>query len=648
MVHSEAAYKRHWYDCGIVGYDDLSCGIIIDVAKFQAQYNPIKEKLYRLQERNPERTVATTDYGLYGGLRHQGQADGHNRQQRNLGLVPSIEGATDTDASLEELDETELQLYFNKDRGIDAKLIASKARDDGFTTDPEPDDPLGGPPQQKRTKFEEKLKLVLDLDNTLLHAIAEAKLLPDSLPTDKKNVTIDIDLADFLDEERMPEMYKFTLPIQGSSGSEQPAPAYFLKLRRGVRKFLKEMHELYEMAVHTNATREYADVIMAVMDPDGKFFGNRIAARGENSPCENRNSVRETNENEEPSSMIKDLSRLYPKEGLRLKDPAKVKGFLNRIVIVDDRKDVWDVHLHPQVIQSDFYDYFESRKNHLFSIYAKDADGKLVGSPLGDASVNPLEELVDFDAQLYYLLDLLKRLHDNYMRSPLDAPSIGTLLEKEKGSILANCWVTLTGFNKGETRGENGDLDHAPIFKDRLNELGAENLDFGLAPESRMTHLLMLKQTMTSRNTKDILGNSVKYCHALWLQACLSQWRRVPEDIFDGNAVIAHYCGTISPFPSREAWRMMEWRGRDEKTSFSSREKRQGANGAQSENRDSSMDCRPRHVVRRAEQPKDLKPSIYYATTNNAAGAKVWSANEVVQLSFNMKKLVEKRGAPLS
>jgi RNA polymerase II C-terminal domain phosphatase-like 3/4 len=52
------------------------------------------------------------------------------------------------------------------------------------------------------------------------------------------------------------------------------------KLRPGVRDFLRRAHEKYELWIHTNGNRGYADAMMDLLDPQGTYFGGRIIAQG--------------------------------------------------------------------------------------------------------------------------------------------------------------------------------------------------------------------------------------------------------------------------------------------------------------------------------------------------------------------------------
>ncbi|PHJ16353.1 nli interacting factor family phosphatase [Cystoisospora suis] len=100
-----------------------------------------------------------------------------------------------------------------------------------------------------------KLPLLLDLDNTLLHAQAAA-------------VTgCDVRLQDWLDSYGEPELYRFELPCNRKT--------YYMKLRPYLRTFLKQLEPFYEMSVYTNATQEYADIVVAILDEDRQLFRDR-------------------------------------------------------------------------------------------------------------------------------------------------------------------------------------------------------------------------------------------------------------------------------------------------------------------------------------------------------------------------------------
>lgn len=50
---------------------------------------------------------------------------------------------------------------------------------------------------------------------------------------------------------------------------------YYLKLRPFVREFLELLSEYFELAICTAGLEEYAEALLTVLDPDGKYFGAR-------------------------------------------------------------------------------------------------------------------------------------------------------------------------------------------------------------------------------------------------------------------------------------------------------------------------------------------------------------------------------------
>ena len=66
------------------------------------------------------------------------------------------------------------------------------------------------------------------------------------------------------------------------------------------------------MHVYTMGTRQYAENVCKVIDPDGKIFSTRILSRDESG-----------------SMVHKSLERLFPVDQ-------------SMVVVIDDRADVWD------------------------------------------------------------------------------------------------------------------------------------------------------------------------------------------------------------------------------------------------------------------------------------------------------------------
>lgn len=168
---------------------------------------------------------------------------------------------------------------------------------------------------------EEKLSLVVDLDQTVIH------------------VTVDPTVAEWMSDptnpnyEALKDVRSFILeePAMIPLGYKGPIPPpikrwYYVKLRPGLSDFLAKMSKKYEMHIYTMATRQYAKSIAKIIDPDGVYFGERILSRDESG-----------------SITQKSLKRLFPVD-------------TSMVVVIDDRGDVWN--WSPNLIKVVPYDFF--------------------------------------------------------------------------------------------------------------------------------------------------------------------------------------------------------------------------------------------------------------------------------------------------
>ncbi|KAI8369405.1 uncharacterized protein BYT42DRAFT_617436 [Radiomyces spectabilis] len=151
-----------------------------------------------------------------------------------------------------------------------------------------------------------KLSLIVDLDQTVVHAAWDPTV--GEWLNDEHNIN----------HKAMENIHQFVLP--GSSR------VYYIKLRPGLSEFLAEISKLYDMHIYTMGTRHYAEAVVQKIDPEGKFFGERIISRNENG-----------------SAIHKNLERLFPCDQ-------------SMVVILDDRADVWN--FSPNLIKIKPYEFF--------------------------------------------------------------------------------------------------------------------------------------------------------------------------------------------------------------------------------------------------------------------------------------------------
>lgn len=169
---------------------------------------------------------------------------------------------------------------------------------------------------QRRLLGQRKLSLVVDLDQTIIHACIEPTV--GEWMNDPTNPNYDA----------VKDVRKFQLNDEGPRGPVTSTCWYYIKMRPGLKEFLEKVAELYELHVYTMGTRAYALNIAKIVDPQQKLFGNRVISRDESG-----------------SMIAKDLQRLFP-------------ASTNMVVIIDDRADVWPRN-RPNLIKVVPYDFFK-------------------------------------------------------------------------------------------------------------------------------------------------------------------------------------------------------------------------------------------------------------------------------------------------
>ncbi|XP_044717689.1 NLI interacting factor-like phosphatase domain-containing protein [Hirsutella rhossiliensis] len=438
---------------------------------------------------------------------------------------------------------------------------------------------------QKRLLRQRKLSLVVDLDQTIIHACIEPTV--GEWQRDPSNPNHDA----------VKDVKSFQLNDDGPRGLASGC-TYYIKLRPGLRDFLDEVAKMYELHVYTMGTRAYALNIARIVDPDRKLFGNRVISRDENG-----------------SITSKSLQRLFPVS-------------TNMVVIIDDRSDVWPRN-RPNLIKVVPYDFFKGIGDINSSFLPKRTDllpapPQSNGSPATPEApapekqdkeapkASPLDEIArmgsadngvslkvqaeeqektlekqltdrpllhmqeeldradelsaqgsetgdsampshtrqhllsDEDEELSALQDHLTDLHASFYettksrrRSTVDdgvdlsmVPDVGDILDELKSNVLSGLVIVLSGLVPLGAKVEESEIGmHAQSF-------GAQVLD---SVSRRVTHLVV---STTRPRTKKVQQAakiaSVKIVNQNWLTDCLSQWRRLDErpyylDILDAD-----------------------------------------------------------------------------------------------------------------
>lgn len=157
-----------------------------------------------------------------------------------------------------------------------------------------------------------KLSLVVDLDQTIIHAAVDPTIAEWQGDKDNPNY------------EAVKDVRSFQLVDEGPGGMR--CCWYYIKLRPGLQRFLENISKFYELHIYTMGTRQYAKRIADIIDPERKIFGERILSRDESG-----------------SMNAKNLERLFPVD-------------TRMVVIIDDRGDVWK--WSPNLLRVTQFDFF--------------------------------------------------------------------------------------------------------------------------------------------------------------------------------------------------------------------------------------------------------------------------------------------------
>ena len=166
--------------------------------------------------------------------------------------------------------------------------------------------------EAKRRLLEaKKLSLVVDLDQTIIHATVDPTVA--EWQRDPSNPNYDA----------VKDVRAFQLVDDGPGGR---GCWYYIKLRPGLEDFLEKISQYFELHIYTMGTRAYAENIAKIIDPKRRIFSDRILSRDESG-----------------SMTAKNLKRLFPVD-------------TKMVVIIDDRGDVW--HWSPNLVKVSPYDFF--------------------------------------------------------------------------------------------------------------------------------------------------------------------------------------------------------------------------------------------------------------------------------------------------
>ncbi|KAI9221447.1 hypothetical protein BC828DRAFT_380947 [Blastocladiella britannica] len=391
-----------------------------------------------------------------------------------------------------------------------------------------------------RLRADRKLSLVLDLDQTLIHATHDASIGPllsayeaaNAAQSDRaegddaqKNSSplpppAVVDAAD--SSAAAPEAAKSTSPpplpppnlndVYRFRLKDDPSREYYVRLRPYLREFLAGIAKYYELHVYTMGSRTYADCIARIIDPDGLYLNDqRVLSRDESG-----------------SVHRKSLERLFPCDQ-------------SMVVAVDDRGDVWD--WAPGLVRVRPYKYFQSTGD--INAPPNSAPGTAAPGP-GLAARSPVVT-VDRDTELQDLLPKLVELnHRFYGQDSDNSPhDVRIILPDMKRTVLAGCVISFSGLIPKTMPEQRSDLWMLAI------SFGAK---CSLVVDAQTTHLVA--RAFGTDKSKQALARNLPIISDQWLATSIARWAKQDESQYALSLppdVDAMRAGTAAVVPTTEA-----------------------------------------------------------------------------------------------
>ncbi|KAG8834789.1 Carboxy-terminal domain (CTD) phosphatase [Serendipita sp. 399] len=178
-----------------------------------------------------------------------------------------------------------------------------------------------------------KLSLIVDLDQTILHATTDPTVgdwlrHKDAATEGSTQQGSETSPLESVNWPALDDVVQFQLPDEHHRfrASNTAHEWFYIKPRPGLVQFMDRLSKIYEMHVYTMGTRSYANAVCSALDPSGAWFGSRILTRSESG-----------------SDRFKNLKRLFPSDQ-------------SMVVVIDDRADVWD--WSPNLVKVKPFEFF--------------------------------------------------------------------------------------------------------------------------------------------------------------------------------------------------------------------------------------------------------------------------------------------------
>ena len=355
------------------------------------------------------------------------------------------------------------------------------------------------------SRHDRRLSLVLDLDQTLVHAMKIRELFGDVYKPNGRTMT---DTESFL-LNQMVEVENPMLVDSFTSRLEFSAPSmvspitgyvpeprqllvtrldgeiYLIKLRPGLRQFIEELAKVYELHIYTKANRNYLNFLLYELDPVGKLFTSAVAR--DDSP--------------DLDTDLKILNRVCCRD-------------MREVVVFDDRVDVWN-ETPANVVRAQPYNFLTLKK-----LAVVKALEEIVSVSQDPNAMNSATAL-DFDCHLYYMKEVLLKIFEGYVNAGEKTP-VPDIISLHRKETLSGMKIQFSGFPDMiahvKDAEEYGAISSSPQAEDSDND-----------PQTILVAARHTKRVYDAKK-ENIKSKIVHWC---WMEHVRSTWQKPSLSVFD-------------------------------------------------------------------------------------------------------------------
>eukprot|EP00274_Cyanoptyche_gloeocystis_P006364 CAMPEP_0196656788 /NCGR_PEP_ID=MMETSP1086-20130531/19507_1 /TAXON_ID=77921 /ORGANISM="Cyanoptyche gloeocystis , Strain SAG4.97" /LENGTH=449 /DNA_ID=CAMNT_0041989661 /DNA_START=202 /DNA_END=1551 /DNA_ORIENTATION=- len=373
--------------------------------------------------------------------------------------------------------------YASSSSGNTRRRVDPRARHSFYNKSKTSPPPLAKTEAESQPRADAKLDLVLDLDNTLIHATSDIRA--------KSLVQSEDEIDSFL---LIPPPHVKAAPFQ-----------VYVKQRPGLKAFLEQVSDLYNLHIYTMGTREYADGISKIIDPEGRMLTGRIVSRDESVAASR-------------AAQTKDLSMIFKDDN-------------SRVVVLDDREDVWIRGGAQNLVKIEPFVFFVGLKSMNESLATGSSS---VHSEQAAQAVLRASKAAE-DDHLAGVLRVLRMVYRKFAErvGVYSSVHVKDILAEVKKTVLQDVRLVFVGLLPPDQKPQNQALWL------RATSFGATcfTLEEVTASESRQD--LKITHVVASRSELDKVRDQYKVsCTWIvswrWLVDSMKNWKRAEEDKYSG------------------------------------------------------------------------------------------------------------------